>query len=103
MRKIPFAGVELTSQRVKGLRGTSELPGRPYLFQRISFILSYLILDSMVSARTGGKFLFTIMRAGRLFLRHNLEEGPPKKRISLSVLFAFGWKHRVSKKPTQYW
>ena len=27
MRKIPFAGVELTSQRVKGLRGTSELPG----------------------------------------------------------------------------
>ena len=29
MRKIPFAGIELTSQRVRGLRGTSELPGRP--------------------------------------------------------------------------
>ena len=29
VRKIPFAGVELTSQRVRGLRGTSELPGRP--------------------------------------------------------------------------
>ena len=29
MREIPFAGVELTSQRVRGLRGTSELPGRP--------------------------------------------------------------------------
>ena len=29
MRKIPFAGNELTSQRVRGLRGTSELPGRP--------------------------------------------------------------------------
>ena len=27
--KIPFAGVELTSQRVRGLRGTSELPERP--------------------------------------------------------------------------
>ena len=27
VRKIPFAGVELTSQRVRGLRGTSELPG----------------------------------------------------------------------------
>ena len=27
--KIPFAGIELTSQRVRGLRGTSELPGRP--------------------------------------------------------------------------
>ena len=29
VRKIPFAGIELTSQRVKGLRGTSELSGRP--------------------------------------------------------------------------
>ena len=29
MRKIPFVGIELTSQRVRGLRGTSELPGRP--------------------------------------------------------------------------
>ena len=29
MRKIPFAGIELKSQRVRGLRGTSELPGRP--------------------------------------------------------------------------
>ena len=31
MRKIPFAGIELTSQRVRGLRGTHELPGRPAL------------------------------------------------------------------------
>ena len=30
-RKIPFAEFELTSQRVRGLRGTSELPGRPAL------------------------------------------------------------------------
>ena len=29
MGKIPFAGIELTSQRVRGLRGTSELPERP--------------------------------------------------------------------------
>ena len=29
VRKIPFAGIELTSQRVRGLRRTSELPGRP--------------------------------------------------------------------------
>ena len=28
-RKIPFAGIELKSQLVRGLRGTSELPGRP--------------------------------------------------------------------------
>ena len=29
VKKIPFPEVELTSQRVRGLRGTSELPGRP--------------------------------------------------------------------------
>ena len=29
VRKIPFAGIGFTSQRVKGLRSTSELPGRP--------------------------------------------------------------------------
>ena len=29
VRKISFAGIELTSQRVRGLRCTSELPGRP--------------------------------------------------------------------------
>ena len=34
VRKIPFAGIELTSQRVRGLRGTSELPGRPALGRR---------------------------------------------------------------------
>ena len=31
VRKIAFAGIELTSRRVRGLRGTSELPGRPAL------------------------------------------------------------------------
>ena len=38
VRKIPFAGVELTSQRVRGLRGTSELPGRPVLKQQYTVI-----------------------------------------------------------------
>ena len=28
MRKIPFAGIELTYQRVRGYMDTSELPGR---------------------------------------------------------------------------
>ena len=36
VRKIPFAGIELTSQRVRGLRGTSELPGRPALYTYIN-------------------------------------------------------------------
>ena len=30
VRKIPFTGIVLTSQRVRGLRGTSELPGRQW-------------------------------------------------------------------------
>ena len=40
MRKIPFAGIELTSQRV---RGTSELPGRPAspLRMNMSFFIGY--------------------------------------------------------------
>ena len=29
MRNIPLAGIELTSQRVRGYMVTSELPGRP--------------------------------------------------------------------------
>ena len=36
VRKIPFAGIELTSQRVRGLRGTSELPGRPSIYGSIN-------------------------------------------------------------------
>ena len=47
MRKIPFAGVELTSQRVRGLRGTSELPGRPavgymLMITAVLFIVLYV-------------------------------------------------------------
>ena len=40
MRKISFAGIELTSQRVRGLRGTSELPGRPnHIVQLLKYVL----------------------------------------------------------------
>ena len=41
MRKTPFAGVELTSQRVRGLRGTSELPGRPAMYLSM-YVFLYL-------------------------------------------------------------
>ena len=41
VRKIPFAGVELTSQRVRGLRGTSELPARPALETKLNQVLYY--------------------------------------------------------------
>ena len=40
VRKITFAGIELTSQRVRGLRGTSELPGRPVICSRYLFFLA---------------------------------------------------------------
>ena len=40
MRKTPFAGIELTSQRVRGLRGTSELPGRPAVHTWLPTILA---------------------------------------------------------------
>ena len=43
MRKIPFAGVELTSQRVRGLRGTSELPGRPAADSTV-LVLTYVFV-----------------------------------------------------------
>ena len=39
VKKIPFAGVELTSQRVRGLRGTSELPGRPAFAHTINLLV----------------------------------------------------------------
>ena len=38
VRKISFAGIELTSQRVRGLRGTSELPGRPVQYSANNII-----------------------------------------------------------------
>ena len=37
VRKIPLAGIELTSQRVRGLRGTSD---EPYQFLFFSILLS---------------------------------------------------------------
>ena len=39
VRKIPFAGIELTSQRVRGLRGTSELPAFKFENTTLSIIL----------------------------------------------------------------
>ena len=33
VRKIPFAGIKLTSQRVRRFMVTSELPGRPVVLE----------------------------------------------------------------------
>ena len=50
VRKIPFAGVELTSQRVRGLRDTSELPGRP----ACNLINIYIHTHTHTSTRSSG-------------------------------------------------
>ena len=50
MRKIPFAGIELTSQRVRGLRDTSELPGRGCSVILILILISILILIQCLDA-----------------------------------------------------
>ena len=50
MRKIPFAGIDLTSQRVRGLRGTSELPGRPvHVLILLAVNIDMNIISGMVS------------------------------------------------------
>ena len=49
MRKTPFAGIELTSQRVRGLQGTSELPGRLIIIKsRIIPTLKIKIIITMI-------------------------------------------------------
>ena len=48
MRKIPFAEIELTSQRVRGLRGTSELPGRPVIFEESIVKEKYEIVNRVL-------------------------------------------------------
>ena len=55
VRKIPFDGIELTSQRVRGLRGTSELPGRPaynYIKSSVS------IIDTPANRRSNTNYTF---------------------------------------------
>ena len=63
VRKILFAGIELTSQRVRGLRGTSELPGRPadylviiyiHIFQGSSRFTFLVLYRSLWFPRTTG-------------------------------------------------
>ena len=57
VRKIPFAGVELTSQRVRGLRGTSELPGRSVLMKLKNPILILGIQTIVVRGICVGRFV----------------------------------------------
>ena len=61
--KIPFAGIELTSQRVRGYMDTSELPGQPALvhhdntrFKAVKGIMDALVhLRKKMGARGQGE------------------------------------------------
>ena len=77
VRKIPFAGIELTSKRVRGLRGTSELPGRP--------------VTSIITDKT------SIYRAHRAKKSEHMCEHKHRKKAILRAYFAI-WSIRQTKK-----
>ena len=55
VRKIPFAGIELTSQRVRRLRGTSELPYCGNILEGFQYKRGFSSLVSSIFAQaTGG-------------------------------------------------
>ena len=68
MRKIPFARVELTSQRVRGLRGTSELPGRPATIYIFTCIGIYFVCDSASEFGAIGSTSFLVFSYPNLLL-----------------------------------
>ena len=63
VRKIPFAGIELTSQRARGLRGTSELPGRPAYIVLMYYHSSVDSVDSLASITRVGFSLESVEKA----------------------------------------
>ena len=46
-RKIPFSGIELMSQRVRGLRGTAELPGRLFTILSFQYVFVFTVGGSI--------------------------------------------------------
>ena len=58
VRKIPFAGVELTSQRVKGLQGSSELP---YVFFYLLYNPSIITLVKIGIFNLPSRFIFRLI------------------------------------------
>ena len=77
MRKIPFAGIELTSQRVRGLRGTSELRGRPVSQSVEATIRQRRLLFAGALARQGDKRF-----PKRLLFAERLDEGKTRDPAS---------------------
>ena len=76
MRKILFAGIELTSQRVRGLRGTSELPGRPAQVNIIFALPDYSSGGEFVRfvAENAGRGWATTIRVDRGCSRYEIKE-----------------------------
>ena len=72
MRKIPFAGIELTSQRVRGLQGTSELPGRPAYGYDLKFLRRKLYNFQATFSRTSKILLAAPCKKTRRIFWHKL-------------------------------
>ena len=66
MRKIPFAGIELTSQRVRGLQGTSELPGRPGYTTKLQIHVSVvpLVETQLIKCLQAEQIMFFLLMEG---------------------------------------
>ena len=74
VRKIPFAGIELTSQRVRELRGTSELPGRPATMQGHEYPYCYVTCTNIIYHWSSNKL--QIAKAGeKVLLSVNYQAG----------------------------
>ena len=94
MRKIPFAWIELTFQRVRGLRCTSELPGRPAVSIRLpQSNLCEGERERLHDDRGKGKSrsrptnIFTVFTAGYWNCsKRNLNAESPKSKKSSSLL-----------------
>ena len=74
MKKIPFAGIELTSQRVRGLRGNSELPGRPAVVPSVN-VYEYETSEKCVLVECSKNCMTRVLReAHGLYDREDLQD-----------------------------
>ena len=102
VRKIPFAGIELTSQRVRGLRGTSELPMKKLFTSNVSHSMYVLNVCMLITHSKGkdqpgkvanpargqvntGKRIFPCPRSHLIFLSSRETGSAVPSRVSLLI------------------
>ena len=87
MRKIPFAGIEHTSQRVRGLRCTSELPGRP-AYVLVDYYYCFHLTSTSATTAVG---LYIVHRNRKRFLlsQSTLREKFAEKKYQVFDIIGF--------------